>query len=698
MSNHHVAASLAKLSVLCALSLAACSDGPGDGTDDFVGATLTTFSLTAPESGTFPFALGQAFRQGDVPDGRFISASIPHAEASVKNRWPDGSIKFAIVAGRADLSANQPLQVTLSTSASGPAGTPLTTDDLTATGVTATVGCGAFGTVSWSGDDWLQPFAPWVSGAEMSSWIYRRQVGADPHLVAWLEVRLYAGGAVDVLPWIENGYLMVAGPTNKSATYTFSLGGTERFSGSIDLRHHTRTPLIRGSILSHRLSSGPELTIRHDVDYLMATELVPTYQAVVDPDSSRVQAQPTSYTPLQQGSFTYSGDSMASAGYQEPIGLLPEHDVLYLTTTAPVAYASVVRNGFSAGRYAIHYRDETTNRPIRFSSYPTLGLPDGSSFKDNGASLSLTPVPSGGGAPGWDCAHSPSVGYTAYLVTGRMYFMEEVQFAATANHLGKGSIPVLRDGAKGLVKPVPGAWQTRSAAWQWRTLAQALSVTPDDDAALRDEFISSVQANIADLHGQYVARPHNPWGWIKPGESYDGTLSSLAPWQQDFMTGALGYSVAMGLPITSDDQTKLTELFAWMATSVVTRLGTQSGWWYINGSPYTVKISPVANPDFDTGTGPWFTSAAEMYTATFTPPPAWLGTTDGMLAGEIFPGANSMWGNLQPAISYAVRFGVPGAVEAYDRMTSASNWSDVAKAFNDPYPVWSVRPANTAKN
>ena len=30
---------------------------------------------------------------------------------------------------------------------------------------------------------------------------YRRPIGSDAHLVAWLEVRLYAGGAVEVLPW-----------------------------------------------------------------------------------------------------------------------------------------------------------------------------------------------------------------------------------------------------------------------------------------------------------------------------------------------------------------------------------------------------------------------------------------------------------------------------------------------------------------
>jgi hypothetical protein len=65
------------------------------------------------------------------------------------------------------------------------------------------------------------------------------------------------------------------------------------------------------------------------------------------------------------------------------------------------------------------------------------------------------------------------------------------------------------------------------------------------------------------------------------------------------------------------------------------------------------------------------------------------------LRGEAPPGqggANSFWGNLQPALSYAVRHGVKGALEAYQRMTSANNWSVLANEFNKG-PVWSVRPA-----
>jgi hypothetical protein len=673
-----------------------------DGFETVQGGRMS-FSVQSPTAQALaPVALGFAFRRGDVPAGSSVAANQGTLQVTPRNLWPDGSLKFAQLAWRGAVSS-APANVQLFV-ASAATGTALTLADLQATGIVASIGCGSYGTVSWSGSDWASPFvfetaqSAWVSGPLMSSWIYRKPVGSDPHLVAWLEVRLYAGGAVEVLPWIENGYLRVAAPTSKAATFTFTLGGTQRFSAAITLPHHCRTPLVSGTTLSHWLGTDPRVTVQHDASYLMATELVPSYRASVASNAAIVTALPATYTPLQQGSFTYDGDGMTSAGYQEPIGLLPQHDVLYLTSPG-TAYAAVVRNGYSAGRYAIHYRDETTNRPIRFSQYPTLGLPNGSGFHDNGSAGVYAPAPSGTAPRTWDCAHAPSVGFMAYLATGRWYFMEEVQFAATANHLGKGSVPALRDGAKGLVKPEIGAWQTRAAAWQWRTLAQAAALTPDVDATLQNEFRTVVQFNVDNLYDTYVAQPNNPFGFIQSAATYgNGGTAVVPPWQQDFFTAATGYALALQLPMSDTHRGKLASFFAWTARSIVGRLGDASGFWYINGDPYVLRISNAVLPDYATGAGPWFSSWSEVYAAlpaaltTASSPNTWIGSIEGTLCGEIMPGERAMWGNLQPAIAYAVRFGVSGAAAAYQRMTAATNWNAYLAASNVA-PVWSVMPA-----
>lgn len=654
------------------------------------------FSLVSTKTqAKAPFSLGFAFKRGDIPAGSTVGSSLSVLQVTPRTTWPDGSLKFAQIAGFADLTANSLLTVRLRrVAASAGSAALLTVADLKKTGITAEVGAGSLGTASFGAADWDAPQATWVSGAQMSSWVFRKPVGSDAHLVAWLEVRLFAGGAVEVLPWIENGYLMVAGPTSKAATYTFKINGTQRFSATIDLSHHCRTALINGTALSYWLGTDPDVTPRHDLAYLQATEQVPTYSARVDANGAVAQWLVTSYTPLDKANFTYAGDSMAATGYQEPIGLLPMHDALYLTCESSNTYAAVVRNGFAAGRYPLFYRDEKTQRPIRFSQYPNLVLHKDSRVSDLGSSTrsQFTPQPTGTQSPRWDCAHSPSVGYMAYLVTGRWYFMEQVQFAATLNYLSKADEPNMRRGSQGLVQSCFGGWQTRSAAWQWRALTQALNVTPDDDTTLRQEFINCVQSNIENFHAVYVAQPNNPYGWIQPGEGYENIMQFGAVWQQDFVTAAFGYSLSMGLPVPAAVETKHAAFFRWKARSAVMRLGPATGFWYVNAAVYTMSISPVAVPDFQTGKGPWYPNDAAVYLASYASLPAWFGAVEGKLAGEIMPGDRAAWGNLTTAMAYAVRHGVDGAATAYQRLISASNYPALRDAFNSA-PVWSVAPA-----
>jgi hypothetical protein len=668
-------------------------------------ARFTLSSATAQQ--TAPFCLGYVFRRGDVPAGCSVASDSGTLQVSVKNTWLDGSVKFALLAGQADVPAGAGRTVNLHVVAATSPSTVLGTEHLRRTGVVAEVGCGTFGTARWQDADWDAPFQTWISGPVMSSWIYRKPVGIDPHLVAWLEVRLWANGAVEVLPWVENGYLKVAGPTNKAANYSFSLGGSLRMSAAIDLKHHQRTPLVSGTALSYWLATDPAVTPKHDKAYLMATELVPTYLGKLARGAARLNAITASYAPLQAGGFVYDGDSMASSGYQYPIGLLPEHDVLYLVSDADAAYGGVVRNGFSAGRYGIHYRDETTNRPLRFSAYPNLVIGDSQGFKDTGGSTTnqRTPPITGGNPPGWDVAHSPSVGFMAYLLTGRWYFMEEVQFAATCNYLGNGDNAALREGVKGIQKPAVGAWQTRSCAWAIRTLAQALCVTPDDDTNLRNEFIASAQHNIDHFHGTYVAQPNNGFGIIQPGETYDNGTQNLAIWQQDFATAAFGYFVSLAPAVSSPHLTKLAAFFQWKARSIVMRLGTSSNYWYVNCAAFynSVKVGTTSVPDYVGGTGPWYTTEAQVYAATIASgpdgdPSGFTSNTEGVIGSQYAIATEpTLLENLLPAIAYAVRHKVPNAQAGYARLTAATNWPDMVKRYNTK-PLWGIGPAATTSD
>jgi hypothetical protein len=138
----------------------------------------------------------------------------------------------------------------------------------------------------------------------------------------------------------------------------------------------------------------------------------------------------------------------------------------------------------------MHYRDETTNRPLKFSSYPNLSA-------NASTTNQLTPAATGTAGDTWDVPHHPSVGFMAYVITGRWYFLEELQFAATYNYLWQvdGGQYANRNHSDGIFDSASGGSSVRGAAWANRTLLQAASVTPDADS-LAPEFIASLTANI----------------------------------------------------------------------------------------------------------------------------------------------------------------------------------------------------------
>jgi hypothetical protein len=272
--------------------------------------------------------------------------------------------------------------------------------------------------------------------------------------------------------------------------------------------------------------------------------------------------------------------------------------------------------------------------------------------------------------------------------------MEEVQFAATLHYLKQQD--AIRGGSAGLIKSNVGANGERGMAWAIRTLFQAACATPDADTVLRTEFLNSVKSNIEYLHARYVARPHNPYGFISPYADYTpGDHVFLgAIWQQDFVTGVIGYGLSMRLGVDSATATKWDEFFRWKAQSVVGRFGGTAAneYLYRDAAPYTMAFAPTDTPDWEGGTGPWFVNWGALYDATWAAPRVALGPrTEGGLRGSYFPSATSYWGNMQPALAYAVQHGVPGASAAYARMTSAANWSTFVEDCN-VNPVWSVMP------
>ncbi|MDP3139797.1 MAG: hypothetical protein Q8N17_26105 [Burkholderiaceae bacterium] len=667
------------------------------------------FSLLSSATATAPVTVGQALQQGAIPSGSGIVVTGMTAQVTIKSTWPDGSAKFAIIAGTASLTADTYAPITLAAGTSS-SGTALTTSALGTAIGTVVVDAGAFGSATFSGSDWTSPFETWVSGHLMLSCIYRKQIGSDDHLVAWLEVRYYSTGAVEVLPWVENGYLLVASPGAKSETYTFTLGGTDRFSATIDLLHHQRTPLISGTATAHWLGTDPGVTAVHDVDYIQKTGLVPCYHAKTPAGADALvgyasnTAIVTTFTPLQKGNFT-EGDGMGGGGFSNHIGLLPEWEVCYLTAPSPVTAKGVIFNGYSLGRYPIHYRDENDGYlPARLSENPTLNLAEPS------IGWTTTPATSGTAPPGWAISHQPSAGFLAYLITGRRYFLDEVQFAASTN-----SMIDLRSTNRenGL-----GIWKSQTAgnerhfAWCMRSLAQAIAATPDADTTMLGEFRTQFENNLDYYHTRYIgaggpAAPIFDNGGFVQGSGDVGTGGTgtywTTIWMQDFITAAFGYAKDLGLGLDSTNTTRLDEFFEWKAQGIVGRFGFTGAteFLYRDFGPYYLPIAPTDTPNWTDGSGPWYFNSGDGWGDIYDVTYSGSASPDGSTVPYSSPGSK-VEGDIRiwfitnsgpiaalPALAYAVKHGITGAMAGWQRLTSAENWWEMQQQM-DQKPLWAV--------
>lgn len=665
-------------------------------------SSLPALNLRSAQARTLaPFCVGQAFAEGAVGAAQFIVSDIAEFQVNVLNRWRDGSVKFALLSGRVDLSANLPRVLALTTGPA-PTGTDLNENDLLASGVTASIAYSPYGSVQLSaliGVVSLFQSGRWTAGrvatlfvgSECASWLYYAPVGADAHLSAWFEVRLWRGGSVEILPWLENGNLNVPAPAQRSGTATFVMAGSTRFAATLSLEHHTRAVLASGSTLSHWLDSSMPVEVRHDTAYLQSTRLLPAYHGVIAANNPIFAGLVSNYVPLAQANLPAA---MGSAGYHPSIGPLPEWDVAYLCSSAdPRAAAAVQINAYCAGRYSIHYRDETSNRPLAFSQYPNLvlnGSNSGVGSVGSSSNNSYTPLPGTGGGPVWASSHHPSLAYLAYLISGRQYFREEMQFAATLNFLKQTDV---QRGVGGVFRTNVGANTTRGAAWALRTLGQACCITPDVDP-LRAEFLASVDANVRAYYSGNAVPEVNPQGVCAPYSDYtsgDG-IYMHASWMEDFLTTAWGMIADLELPLASDALQQLDVFFAWKARSIIGRLGAQGDaqqYNYRDAAQYNLAVAPSDTPNWSSAGGPWYADWGAIYQATTGG--ANLPDAATNLRGGNFPEATSYWGNLQPAIAYAINRGVPGALAAYQRMTAASNWSQIQTGWNSE-PVWGVKP------
>src|SRR5262249_44653326 len=148
----------------------------------------------------------------------------------------------------------------------------------------------------------------------------------------------------------------------------------------------------------------------------------------------------------------------------------------------------------------------------------------------------------------------------------------------------------------------------------------------------------------------------NPLGYLYSYEIDSGSYGTgtVSPWQQHFWVQTYGHLSDLE-PLT--DMAALNAVRNYLDTSVVGILGPvgTNNYCYTAASTYTITIAS-SNTSDPTG---WWTSWGQVYQATTGSPNTSCGSVlQGDSGGDpAIP--NGYWGNLLPAIAYAVDHGAP---------------------------------------
>jgi hypothetical protein len=639
----------------------------------------------AQDKAALPVSFGQVFAPGDLKRGEGLAGRLADGrtvplQLDVKARHADGSVRHAVVSAAVPSGAGGSRTLALvkekADAKPAPGAGPAA---LLEAGFTASVSATIDGQVfSASADKLLQQKpAVWLDGPLVTEWLVsaplKNAKGAEhPRLSAHFAVRWYRTlGKARVDVTLENTWAYQPAPQNVSYDARVLVGGKEVYSkpGLTHLNQARWRKLFWWGEV-------PDIQIRHDSAYLIATRALPNYDRSVRVSGKALADLASSFSgektePMGIGlALAY----MPTTGARSDIGLLPSWAASYLLSQDPRAKKATLGTADLAGSWSVHYRDQRTGRPVRLIDYPYMGVVGSAADTTNpktgkpellpacAKDACKTPYTQ-------DTAHQPSFAYLPYLVTGDFYYLEELEFWAMYNVFS--IYTPYRENIKGLI--VNG--QTRGQAWSLRTLGEAAYIVPDADP-LKADFRRILDNNLAWYNANYTDNPNaDKLGFLSHSYALSyRNKTGIGPWQDDFFTAAAGHVAELGFP-------EAARLLAWKIRFPIGRMTAPGACW-IGASMYDMVVR-------DTEQAPFYTSMAQAFKATL-PEAAGLPCASGEMAralklkpGEMLVNASSPMGGaaiMQPALAYAADAGGEAGQRAWSLYSRRSVKPDYSEA------------------
>jgi hypothetical protein len=503
---------------------------------------ITVFAATTAGAGPAPAPLsrygltrgwatfGIALPQGAAKTGIQVG-SLP-TQTDTKVRWPDGSIRFAIVTTNAPAAGTYPLVEATASSGTFAARLPQAS-------VTLTIGGRPYTAAVVS-----TPFSEsWLGGPLVSE---RRTVvapGMHPFLRVIFDVRTYADGAARVDVAVEN---CLDVPGADQVTYDVAITvGNQRVFGQAGVVHkylaRWRRVFATGGLA--------EADVTPDLSTFVAARALPQYLPTVAAPPRTLTGpgiSGTGFGVLGFGDLTLPMN--AHAGRAE-IAPYPDWTAQYLVHRQRAQRDYMLRHGELAGSWGIHVRNQDGSFPSIDEAGKAYYWLD-PRWKDPGNMSSGFTGPRGNlerrAAPG-DIAHQPSLAYVPYLITGDRFLADEMAFWANFCVIGSFASDDNRKGAQGLLI----GNEVRGIGWGLRNMGDAAAYLPDDHP-FKSVLAAKVWNNLANLDQYGATFGSGPVQTLFPGrrpedgEGAYGAFMWVSLWEQTYLAWAIDHVMQHG--------------------------------------------------------------------------------------------------------------------------------------------------------
>ncbi|HJZ74815.1 MAG TPA: hypothetical protein VKE51_23925 [Vicinamibacterales bacterium] len=475
-----------------------------------------TFGLALPQG-----AATSAVRVGALP-----------TQTDVKVRWPDGSIRFAVVTTNVPRAGALP--IVAGTPAAGRVGT-----DSPAVAVTLTIGgrpyVATLGPADAQGDLWLN--GPLVTEGRAVI-----APGAHPFLRVVFDVRSYAGGGQRIDITTEN-CLDVASADEVIYDVAIAIGGKPVFEQAKVVHKYLsrwRKVFTTGGLEESVVA--PNLT-----SFALANAL-PAYLPSIEQPRRALTGPGVSGSGFGILSFGDLTVPMNGHSGRPELAPYPDWTAQYLVGGRADQRAYVLRHGELAGSWGVHIKEPDGQSLVSIDKHPYYWL-DRRWVDNRPAFEGPKNLMKGAAEPG-DLAHQPSLAFVPYLVTGDRFFADEVAYWANFCLIGSFASDDNRKGAQGLLI----GNEVRGIGWGLRALGDAAAYLPDV-SPLKAYFASKVWNNLTSLDKYATAYQSGPVQTLFPNRRPEDSMAQYQPymwislWEQAYLAWGVDRVMQHG-PIT----------------------------------------------------------------------------------------------------------------------------------------------------